>query len=109
MAGIRGSSLPITATITGVDLSLATITMTFALKKGLSPALTKTTTSGAITVAVTDGNSVLSLTLTDAETANWRSEVIYTIYVGDGSAGGNWIPDDGGVGVIQFVDSVKKT
>lgn len=111
MAAIRGSSLPIEVVISGVDLTLATITVVFARATNQSPQVTKSTTAGDITVTYDAGTekSTLSLTLEDSETANWIGEVCYAIYVDDGTAGGDWIPDNGGIGSIMFTNSVKKT
>jgi hypothetical protein len=113
MAAIRGSALPITIYVSGVDLTGATeITLVFARKLGQSPiaALTKTKSDSDITVTYEAGEtrSKLTLTLADTETATLTGELCYTLYIDDGSDGGAWVPDNGGTGAIQFSDSVKK-
>jgi hypothetical protein len=114
LAAIRGSSVPIKVLVSGVNLTTATeITMVFAWQSGTSPLtpLTKTKSGGQITVTydAPTTTSALSLTLSDADTATITQQIFYTLYINDGTAGGDWVPDNGGNGVIQFIDSVHKT
>lgn len=110
MVAIAGSALPIRIEVEGVDLTGASVTVVFALRVGLKPFLTKTTGAGQVTVtydAVLD-TSIIRLTLSDTETKNMVGDIAYTVYVEDGSEGGAWIPDNGGVGTITFKESVPR-
>lgn len=112
MAAIRGSALPIEIQVSGVNLTDATeITFVIAWNVGQDPIIPgKKKSTGDITVTYDAGTetSTLSLLLSASDTSTLTRSVHYALFVDDGSPGGDWVPDDG-LGVIQFVNSPKKS
>lgn len=111
-AAVRGAALPITVYVAGVDLTSATeIIMTFARSFNSTPTVIKKKTLSEITVTYDSGNSrsVLTLTLSDSQTASWTGDVHFSVWIDDSTTGGYWTDKASGIGTIQFANAVQRS